>query len=127
MRDLDNTDNEPWTFQTERKHLQYCVGHGYIGMENVMENPNEDNIEEKEGGARGKGGGGERGGDRGGGGGGGEEDAVERADLSVVGNESKKWPTPNDCHLAIATSLCGLLLMILAWSSSTISPSTPSS
>ena len=86
-------------------------------MENVMENPNEDNIEEKEGGARGEGGEG----------GGGEEDAVERADLSVVGNESKKWPTPNDCHLAIATSLCGLLLMILAWSSSALSPSTLSS
>ena len=91
-----------------------------------MESANEDNTEEKEGGARGEGGGGEeRGGDREGGGG--EEDAVERADLSVVGNESKKWPTPNDCHLAIATSLCGLLLMILAWSSSALSPSTLSS
>ena len=90
-----------------------------------MDNADEDNTEKKEGGARGEGGGGEeRGGERGGGGG--EEDAVERADLSVVGNESKKWPTPNDCHLAIATSLCGLLLMILAWSSSTISPSTSS-
>ena len=66
-----------------------------------MDNADEDNTEKKEGGARGEGGGG-------------EEDAVERADLSVVGNESKKWPTPNDCHLAIATSLCGLLLMILA-------------
>ena len=22
MHDLDNTDKEPWTFQTERKHLQ---------------------------------------------------------------------------------------------------------
>ena len=90
-------------------------------MENVMENPNEDNTEEKEGGARGKGEGEERG--EGGGGGGG---AVERADLSVVGNESKKWPTPNDCHLAIATSLCGLLLMILAWSSSALSALSPS-
>ena len=83
-------------------------------MENVIENAKEDNTEEKEGGPRGEGGGG-------------EEDAVQRADLSVVGNESKKWPTPNDCHLAIATSLCGLPLMILAWSSSALSPSTLSS
>ena len=79
-----------------------------------MDNADEDNTEKKEGGARGEGGGG-------------EEDAVERADLSVVGNESKKWPTPNDCHLAIATSLCGLPLMILGWSSSALSPSTLSS
>ena len=90
-----------------------------------MDNADEDNTEKKEGGARGEGGGGEeRGGERGGGGG--EEDAVERADLSVVGNESKKWPTPNDCHLAIATSLCGLLLMILALPPSS-SPSSLSS
>ena len=82
-------------------------------MENVIENAKEDNTEEKEGGARGEGGGG--------------GDAVKLADLSVVGNESKKWPTPNDCHLAIATSLCGLPLMILAWSSSALSPSTLSS
>ena len=78
-----------------------------------MDNADEDNTEKKEGGARGEGGGG-------------EEDAVERADLSVVGNESKKWPTPNDCHLAIATSLCGLLLMILALPPSS-SPSSLSS
>ena len=87
------------------------MGHGYIGKEKVIENANEDNTEEKEGGPRG---------------GGGEGDAVERADLSVVGNESKKWPTPNDCHLAIATSLCGLLLMILAWPSSALSAPTSS-
>ena len=80
-------------------------------MENVIENAKEDNTEEKEGGARR---------------GGGEEDAVEGADLSVVGNESKKWPTPNDCHLAIATSLCGLPLMILAWPSSALSAPTSS-
>ena len=80
-------------------------------MENVIENAKEDNTEEKEGGPRG---------------GGGEWDAVERADLSVVGNESKKWPTPNDCHLAIATSLCGLPLMILAWPSSALSAPTSS-
>ena len=64
-------------------------------MENVIENAKEDNTEEKEGGPRG---------------GGGEGVAVGLADLSVVGNESKKWPTPNDCHLAIATSLCGLMI-----------------
>ena len=87
------------------------MGHGYIGKEKVIENANEDNTEEKEGGPRG---------------GGGEGDAVELADLSVVGNESKKWPTPNDCHLAIATSLCGLLLMILAWPSSALSAPTSS-
>ena len=28
-----------------------------------------------------------------------------------AGNESKKWPTPNDCHLTIATSLCGLIII----------------